>query len=334
METAQIYCTVGELADDLRLPGEEAALLDRVKQASAFVRNELGDFIPVTEARTYVPDESREILKVDPLLAITSITVDGTALTTSDYRLLPTNRHWRNGPYTHIQRLDAEWGAEDEIVITGRWGMYELTGATGVSGTLAAADTSTLVLTNGAILSPGMVVLIETEQILVTAGNGGIDSPGTTAATSLTAEAIAVGDEEFNVDSGAEFKTGEVIRIGSEDMRILRITSNTLTVRRAYNNTAQAAHADDSAIGVYRTYNITRGVNGTTAAAHAAKAIYKFTIPEDVKWLTRQIAGLMRMKAASGFSGRAGNTELGEAFYVNEFPRYQVKEVKLHYRLW
>lgn len=333
-EYAQIYCTVGQMIDDLRQGGEKPGLLERIEQASAFVRNEIGDFLPVTESRTYIPDQNREILKIDPVLAVTEITVDGTTLTSADYRLLPVNKHWRNGPCTYIQRIDAAWEADSTIILTGRFGMYELTGSTGLTGTLAAADTATLALTNGSILSPGMVILIETEQLLVTAGNGGQNSPATTAATSLTAEAIAVGDEEFNVDNGSEFRTGEVIRIGSEDMRILRITSNTLTVARGWNQTVRAAHNDDSAIGVYRTYSVIRGVNGTTAAAHSAKTIYKYTIPGDVAWLTRQIAGLMQMKTETGFSGRAGNTELGEVFYINEFPRHQIKEVKLHYRLW
>jgi hypothetical protein len=83
---------------------------------------------------------------------------------------------------------------------------------------------------------------------------------------------------------------------------------------------------------VYRTFTVSRGVNGTTAAAHSSKAISRYMAPYDVNWLARQMAGLMWKKARSGFAGKVGNQELGEVFYQNEFPE-QIKQVRANYRI-
>jgi len=72
---------------------------------------------------------------------------------------------------------------------------------------------------------------------------------------------------------------------------------------------------------------VRRGVNGTTAAAHSTAAIYRYEVPESVNYLCRQIAGLMRAKAETGWSGKSGNAETGETFYFNEFPK-QIRDIQ------
>jgi len=71
-------------------------------------------------------------------------------------------------------------------------------------------------------------------------------------------------------------------------------------------------------------------MNGTVAAAHTSAAVSRFVIPEDVNWLCREVAGLMRMKAKVNFAAKSGNAELGEAFYFNEFPK-QIETIKRNY---
>jgi len=318
---AQLYCTIGELIDDLGLPGDEHQLFERIKAASDFIQRRFGDFIPVTATKKFGTRGSED-LQVDPLLAVTSITNGG--ITVSDYDLYPLNRHWENGPYTRIYQ-DNVWD-DTNVQIAGQWGKYIENQSLGLTGTQAAADTATVTVTNGSLLSPGMVLLLESEQELVT----GFGTPS--AATSKLNGALAIDQEEATVDNGTEFFEKEVIRLSTEDCRIRMIVGNVLVLDRGWNRTTRKAHLDDAAISVFRTFTTERGVNGTTAAAHSNKSISRCMVPWDVNWLCRQIAGLMRMKAASGFSGKVGNVDTGETFYQNEFPDL-IKKIERNYRI-
>jgi len=332
MTRAQTYCTVNDLiADSPQLTGDKGNLLDYIRRASEAIERSYGAFIPVTETRKYDGKVlGKDTLIVDPLLAITSITDDGTTLTGTDYTLQPLNRWWANGPYTRIQLKSGSWS--DEIEIIGRWGKYEESVPVGLTVTQLMGDT-TLVVANGAKISPGMVALIESEQELVTAGNGGKNSPNPTLATSLLNGAVTIAADEIVVDNGAEFYEGEVLRLDTEDVYILKIVGDTLIVSRGWNGTKKMAHLSNLAVYVYRTFTVERGVNGTTAADHSSKALYRYKAPEIVAHFARQIAILMIGKAGTGYTGRAGTDENGSVFYINEFPR-QAQEIRQMYGLW
>ncbi len=107
-----------------------------------------------------------------------------------------------------------------------------------------------------------------------------------------------------------------------------------ISVARGWENTKKATHADDSKINAYRTYAVTRGVNGTTAAVHASKALSRYEVPDDVKWLAKQIAALMKRKGNAGFAGKSGGGDMGEVFYYNEFPKTQMDRVQAYYKVW
>jgi hypothetical protein len=321
---AQTYCTLAQLVEDLKLNGDEPQLFSRIQAASRFIQRRFGNFIPITGAKTYGVRMLHADVQIDPCLAVTAITNDGTAVT--DYVMKPDNRHWDNGPYTRIYSESVGWD-EDDIDVTGRWGKYEETEAVAVSAiTQATASETTLVVSNGSLISQGMALLIGSEQELVT-GYGAV-----TLATSQLNGAIAAADEEITVDNGAEFKEGEVILLSTEDVYIRKIRGNVLVCARGYNGTTKASHLTDLAISVYRTYAVTRGANGTTAAIHTTAAVSKYVVPDDINWLCRQIAGLMRMKAASGFAGKVGNAELGETTYYKEFPT-EIKDIERNYRI-
>jgi len=332
MAKAQIYCTLDELINDLKLTGDESGLFDRIKQASAHLERLFRNWIPITESR-YFLGNGGDLLKVDPILAATAITVDGEAIT--DYELQNPNSQnalWTNGPYTRIKYLSGAWSATDDIpdgygnIVTGRWGIWEETEDKGITVTQLISDTD-LDVSNGSLACIGMVLKIEDEQELVTSLGAG------TSLTSKLNGAIDEEDDEITIDNGAEVLEGEVIQCGVEDIHIRKINGNVLGVDRGWNTTKRASHIDDSALKVYRTFNVTRGVNGTTAAAHTTKELYRMIVHAEVNWLCRQIAGLMRMKAASNFAGKAGNTELGETYYYNEFPR-QIEDIRRNYRIY
>ncbi len=331
MTLAQIYCTAKEVMEDLRMRGfeDQADLMDRIKAASEIIRQKGGNFIPVSETRKFGVDDTRRAydpLYIPPLLSLTTMVNAGTTITAGEYILKPLNRMWENGPYIRIDSAYA-WADEDGIEITGRWGKYDDSLSLGTTITQATANETTLVVTDGSLISPGMILLIESEQEYVATGAGGPGSPAASAATSKVNGAVADGDDEITVDNGAEFHVGEVIQIGTEDMYIQKIGGNVLAVKRGWNGTTQAAHLDDAAIAVYRSFTVVRGVNGTTAAAHSAKAVSQVLVPETVNYLCRQIAALMRMKAESGFTGITGNNEMGSGKYYSEFPPNQMATV-------
>ena len=64
------------------------------------------------------------------------------------------------------------------MVITGRWGLYEESKSTGATLASQAEDAATLAVDDGSAISPGAVLLIESEQELVT----GVSTPSDSTA--------------------------------------------------------------------------------------------------------------------------------------------------------
>jgi hypothetical protein len=313
---------------DLDLPGvkSEAALMSYIFAASDNI-DRAHQFIPRLETIKFSACGASELL-VPPLLAITSITSDGIALAEgTDYVLKPYERLWRNGPYTRIcLNLYGYFSTLPEgVAITGRWGLYEATKSLGANITTGSASDTALSVTDGSAVSPGMVLLVESEQILVVATSGAINSTATISAD------LEETDEEITVSDGTQLHVGETIKIDFEQLRVLDISANTIQARRGWNGSKSASHLTGAAINVYRTFEVKRGVNGTVASTHTGAAAYQYKPPEDVNYLCRQMAALMLKKAQTGFMGRSGNDDLGTGFWVNEFPKNQIEAVMSNY---
>jgi hypothetical protein len=351
---AQIYCTVDEVIGDLGLTGDEAMLLSRIRSASRHILNVIGNFVPISDTREFFAGGGMK-LEIDALLAATVVTDDVTVIAASGYRMHPLNQAWLNGPYTWLEKAwsDGSSAWQDSnltngpnsvlnnnprlawstngVAVAGKWGLYEELSDLGIVATQLVGAKS-LVVTDGSLLSPGMVLSIEGEQELVTAGNGGPGSADGTVASSQLTATIAADVEVVGVTNGAEFKTGEVFRCEFEDFKIRKIAGNALLCSRGWNGSTKNTHVTGSAIYIYRTFTVSRAMNGTVAAGHTSAAVSRFVIPEDVNWLVREVAGLMRMKAKVNFAAKSGNAELGEAFYFNEFPK-QIEVIKGNYKL-
>lgn len=328
MSDAQVYCAVKDVNKRINKGGEAAGLLDDIRAASQFIQRHIGQFLPIHEAR-YVRANNLNRIKIGTALEIETVLEDGVAVT--DYEEDPYGGEWRNGPVTYLERNDdATW--DEKLTITSWWGLYNELRTLGISVT-QLLGASILVASDGSVLSPGMVLRVEDEAEYVTAGNGGPGSPAATAATSKLSGAVDETVTEITVDNGGEFFAGEVLQIGTENMLLLRQAGNIWAVERSYNQTIATIHADDAAIGVYRTFAVERGVNGTTAAAHTSTGVSRFCMPDDVLYLAIEMTVLMQEKAGTNFGGRAGSTDAGETFFVNEFPKSQIEAVKDNYYL-
>lgn len=330
----RLYCTLAELYDDLGQDGgkswREAIVIEKIRAASQHIEGWMGNFIPITETK-YIDGPGGIDLEVPPLLAVTSIVDDTLTLLSSDYLLYPRQRLWELGPYVRIT-IDPDatslsvWSFGDNLIaVVGRWGLFEQSKSSGATATQADASTTSLVVDNAANISPGMVALIESEQELVEATGAATDS------TANLAEALDASEEEIDLNDSALVNVGEILKVDFEQMRLLDKKSNTCLVVRGYNGSTKTTHLTGADVYVYRTFTVKRGVNGTTAAAHAAKAVSRYIVPADINGLCRQLAALALKKAASGYAGKVGNAELGEVFYFQEFPKEPIEQVKRNY---
>lgn len=336
---AQLFCTVSDLVADTKSPGvDETRMVQAIREASDYLQKEIGFFIPVTLTYNFKGSGCADLFLYPGLLSITSIENDELSLNTDDYILKPDNAHWPNGPYSKIvvsndSAISGWTDYTDAVSITGKWGLYNRsasTSATVADTTQQSATQTTLKVSNGSKVSPGMVLLIGTEQELVTSW-----SDPTASVTTVT-EAVTASTDQLTLANAALVSVGEVIRIDFEQMKItdIRTSTNLASVIRGYNGTGRVTHADNAAVDAYRTANVERSVNGTTAAVHAnGVAISRYFAPEDIQFLTRQIATLMVNKALSGYQGRTGNEQLGVVFYNDAFPRYELEQIKAKYIL-
>lgn len=275
-------------------------------------------FIPITATRYYPwphsAGRSPYVLLLDEdLLSCSALTKEGsdaTAIADADYFKEPYNFP----PYQWIE-IDLASSAffsikdthQQQIRVTGSWGYCDdtVTGGTVISGLAGDAAATTFVCSNGAIIGVGDTLLIESEQVFVTAKDS-VAEPGGDKLNdaSVTAE---MNDMAITVVAGSCYSAGEVILVDSERMYIESIATNVLHVKRAHNGTILAAHADETLIHVFRTLTIERGVNGTTAAKHdddTATSIYK--PPADIQHLCMALALAYLQAAKGGWTGVIG----------------------------
>jgi len=335
MKYAQWFCTVNDLVADKQAPGvDEARMFQAIKDASDWVQKDIGWFLPVTMTNYFTGNGSGKLIIPPSLLAIVSISNDGVTLSASDYLLKPDHGFWANGPFGKIEvKVNASlsnWSTEqDGIEVEGRWGKYERSaeiGATVQNDTQQSNSQSTLKVSDGGRVSPGMVLLIGDEQESVS----GWSDP--TESVTLLNGGISANDEIVTVDNGALLNTGEMLRIGFEQMKIKDKRSDQVSVIRGWNGTGRVLHADNAPVDVYRTVNVERGMNGTDAAVHVlTTAISRYVVPDDVLLLTKEIATLSVNKALSGYQGRTGNADTGVVFYNDIFPRFDIEQIKKNY---
>lgn len=336
MSIHQLFCTVADLIADMEKPGgDETRLLQAIRDASDVLQKEIGWFIPVTQTTKLRGSGERFLHPHPPVLALTgSVTEDSFSLTLdTEFSLCPAA--WPNGPSVALEKRYGYNGWSclnpDSIQIPSRAGLFEKskdTGATVQNTTSQDASTTSLVVSNGGKIALGMILLIGSEQELVT------EWGATTVHVTDLNGAITASTDILTVVDGNKANIGEIIRAEFEQMRVKDIRSNQWYVDRGWNNTGAVTHADGTDIDVYRTVTVERAINGTTAAAHTTgTAISRYVAPDDVVFLTKQIATLMINKARGNYAGKTGNPELGEVYYHDVFPRYEIERVKANYML-
>jgi hypothetical protein len=270
--------------------------IDRINEAVARMLDSSTRrfFIPRTETRLYRwPRRSisnSSILWLDQdLLSVTTLQTKAqnsspTTIASSDFFLEPVNESVYNRieiDLSSTAAFEAGNTPQRSISVTGVWGYSQDTQSAGTvsSGLSSDATATSMVCSDASKVDVGDTLLIESEQVFVSertnAANGSDLLDG-----ALTASMAEVA---ITVDNGGLYAAGEVILVDSERMQVESITSNVLTVIRAYDGSVLATHLNNAAVHVFRTLTIERGVNGTTAATHAnSTTITRYRPPLDI----------------------------------------------------
>jgi hypothetical protein len=215
-------------------------------------------------------------------------------------------------PFTHVEISrsgNAAFGGGDtpqrDITIVGLYGHSNTEKpASALENAVASTSTTTVDVTNSALIGVGQLIRIDDERMIVT-GKTMVDT-GQGFGDSMTA---SVADTAIGVADGTAYAVGEVILRDSERMLIVDISSNTLTVKRAWDGTVLAAHTD-SAIFAPRRLTVERGALGTTAATHAdATAIVKHQAPPIIRQLARAEALVELAQMSEAYARLVGSAE-------------------------
>lgn len=205
------------------------------------------------------------------LIELDTVTAGGQTIT--DARAYPDNR-LPNEP-AHYVELDragsSSWatgatGTQRQVAFGGTWGWSDEQASVGVlDGSIT--DTATTLLLERSTLDVGVgnLLTIGDERMLVT-GRAAVDT-GENAAGALTAYDDSTLSTALPVADGTDFAVGEALAIDAEDLLVERIVGNTLYVRRSWNGTTLADHANGADIYAYRQLRVQRGYGGTVAAA-------------------------------------------------------------------
>jgi hypothetical protein len=309
--------------------------VDRVIEASSrdVDRWTRRHFIPKTQTRVYRYPQERPGLSTviwldQDLLSVTTLQTKAqntspTTISSSDFFLEPANPEPDgNSRYNRIEIDESSTAAfeagdtpQRSISVAGSWGWSNSTKTSGSvddSGGISSSDT-TLVVSDASLIDVGDTLLIDSEQIFVSGRdfaargsillNMGSNLGGTNASTTVT------------IDGSHGIVAGEVIRLDSEKMFVVSVSTNDLTVIRAFDGSVLASHNDDVAIHVNRTLTIERGLNGTTAASHSDSASISKYLPDTdvVRWtLAEALATWHQEHSGWGRSigGAEGATEL------------------------
>lgn len=221
----------------------------------------------------------------------------GTSIPLNVVFLEPVNKEsWE--PFRSIEldrSSNASWGTapspQHAIVATGTWGYNAEMDA---AGTLAAAVTTTtattITVSDGSLMGIGDILILDPgrsaapfpsaagyagalqgytgERVLVT--DRATVSTGQTNVSGATSASNA--DVAVTVTDGTQVHAGEVLLLDTEQLLVMNITGNVVTVKRAWNGTVLAVHSAATTLYAYRLLSVLRGQLGTTAATHLVNA--------------------------------------------------------------
>jgi hypothetical protein len=272
-------------------------------------------FYPVTKTVLFDQPEGANLwlYELELAAAPTQILSGGTAMTVgTDVFLRPES----GPPYRWLEASSAGtvfWQStgtpQNAITITGDYSYPTNSVATGTLGLTINSSATTLILNDSAAAGVGSLILLDNERLIVS------DKTTSTTGATITADLTASKSQvSIAVSSGALVNPGELILIDSERMQVEYVVGNTLTVDRAVNGSALAAHTTGATIFAPRTASVLRARFGTTAASHTSgAAITQLQAPSLVRELNLAYA-INNQQGASGTYARSLETDVATLY--------------------
>lgn len=240
------------------------------------------------------------------LISLDSLTSGGTSIDPADMLTYPPS----GPPYSRIELDQASAAAfnsgathQQSIHVTGLWGYADDAAAAGaLAGALDASGT-TVTVTDGSAVGIGSLLCVGGERMLVTRRRA--TSTGQTLGAAMQAQAK---DVTVLVADGDAFAVGEVLLVGAERMLIVDIADTSVIVKRAWDGSVLATHAEGAPVYASRTLTVLRAAVGTTAAAHdAGAAVTRWEPPALVAELAVAEAMNTLMQRSSGYARTVGS---------------------------
>lgn len=278
MITRPAYCTRDDVlrASDVALTAATAREVDRAVCSGADAVDTLLNrvFYPTTGTRSFRwPPQSQQApawrlwLDASELISLTALTAGSTTISTANVYLEPQQY---GPPYNRLElNIGTATGfsvgttPQRSIAITGVFGYRADTTTVGTLATAVNASVTTVVVSNGANVGVGDLLICGSEYMLLT--ESAMVSTSQTLQTPVAADSSVVA---LAVTTGSAYNVGETLLLDSERMEIVDIAGNALTVTRAVQGTVLASHTG-STIYALRSFTATRGAVGTTAASHS-----------------------------------------------------------------
>jgi len=280
-------------------------------------------FVPTTAVRSFrwpavIPSASYRLwLDGCDLISATAVVAGGVTIDAGDYLLEPVNF---GPPYTRIEidlsssaALSAGATAQRAIAITGVWGYSASTLAAGALAEALDITETAVDVTDSAEAGIGDVIAVDSERMLVVGKAMLSTGVAIDVGDALTASAADVGITASALP-GIPI-VGETIAVDSERMLVVDVAGLLVTVRRAWDGTALAAHAGGAAIYAPRTLTVTRGALGTTATTHlSAAAVTRHVVPGLINtWAIAEAMDTL-LQEGSGYARTAGTGDAAREY--------------------
>lgn len=220
-------------------------------------------------------------------------------------------------PYSWIELrrdLSSTFGANStpqrDTSVQGTFGFWTQTDPAGAFAANISSSVTVITVTDGSTgtgICVGDILLAGSERMLAADKQPVATSDVLTGAGCTT---LSFTDNQLAVASGAAYAPGEQLLIDQEQMLVLYIIGNTLTVRRAWAASALATHIDGAAIYAFRQCTVVRGALGTTAAAHSSgDTLAKYEIPGSVRELAVAEAEAIVMQGTAGWQRKTATLD-------------------------
>ena len=227
----------------------------------------------VTAAILNAEHQITEIVNVNSYKIVVSVTANGSDTGDGEHGTPATTAEYQINVGLDTQAFGNGWGA-------GVWNGTDLSIITTTIDALAETDTTQISNSDTKIsmdsvtgLAATDVLDISGELVLIASGFPKTDAVNMGSGLGNNAGS----DTTLTVDTGGSFASGDIVLIGTEKMKVTNVSSNDLTVTRAFSGTTIASHADDAVV-TNLSLSVTRGHGGTTAVAHPHGSTVKLAL--------------------------------------------------------